>query len=154
LIVRDVCAACNSGVLSSLDGYGKELYERYFAAPFYAGETVNFEHDGSRLLRWLLKLSYNSARAQNADVRVLHEYRKVMLDDAPVPDRIRCWVHLVGASCIDSSAKVIRPARRDEAGQPGMREPRWFRICQFRLMDFPALSLVQRAVVINSFSFT
>jgi hypothetical protein len=154
LIVRDVCGRCNNGVLSSLDGYGKELYEKHFAAPAYAGETVSFDYDGDRLIRWLLKLSYNSARAQNADVRVLHEYRKVMLGEAPLPDRIRCWLHLVSATCFDASAKLVRPARRDEEGQSETREPLWFRIGQFRLIDFPALSLVQRAVVINSFSFT
>ncbi len=83
LIVRDVCGGCNNGVLSGLDGYGKALYERYFAAPVYEGETVTFDYDGDRLLRWLLKLSYNSARAQNADIRVLREYRAVMLGESP-----------------------------------------------------------------------
>ncbi len=154
LIVRDVCSKCNSGVLSSLDGYGKELYERYFASPVYEGETVAFEYDGDRLLRWLLKLSYNSARAQNADVRVLREYRKVMLGEAPLPDRIRCWVHLMSATSFDHEAKVARPARRVEHGQPHVEEPLWFRICQFRLTDHPALSLIQRTVLINSFAFT
>lgn len=154
LIVRDVCATCNGGVLSSLDAYGKELYERYFASPVYAGETVVFEYDGDRLLRWLLKLSYNSARAQNADVRVLREYRKVMIGESPVPDRVRCWLHFVPPTSIDSAAKALRPARRDEQDQPHVDVPLWFRICQFRITDHPAPSLVQRAVVINSFAFT
>src|SRR5436190_20485230 len=101
--------------------YGKELYNRYFAIPVYAGETITFEYDGDRLLRWLLKLSYNSARAQNADVRVLREYRKVMLGESPLPDRIRCWLHLVSATSIDSEVKVIRPARRDEQGRPHIK---------------------------------
>ncbi len=154
LIVRDVCTVCNSGVLSSLDGYGKELYERYFATPVYAGETVTFDFDGDRLLRWLLKLSYNSARAQNADMRVVREYRKVMLGESPLPDRIRCWLHLVSATSIDPEAKLIRPARRDEQGQPYVKEPHSFRIGQFRITDHPALSLVQRTVAINSLAFT
>lgn len=154
LIVKDVCRACNSGILAKLDGYGKELYERYFAAPVYAGESVDFEYDGDRLMRWLLKLSYNSARAQNADVRVLREYRKVMLGASPVPDRIRCWLQLVTPTCIDASAKVARPARRDEQGQPGVEKPLWFRIGQFRLPSYEALLLVQRTILINSFAFT
>ncbi len=112
-------------MLSSLDSYGKELYERYFAAPVYAGETVSFEYDGEQLLRWLLKLSYNSARAQNADVLVLREYRKVMLGESPPTDRIRCWLHLVSATCFDASVSA-RPARRDEHGQSNVDEPLWF----------------------------
>ncbi len=85
---------------------------------------------------------------------VLREYRKVMLGESPLPDRIRCWLHLVSATSIDPAAKVIRPARRDEQGQPHVKEPRWFRIGQFRIADHPAPSLVQRTVLINSFAFT
>lgn len=154
LIVRDVCRVCNNGVLSDLDGYGKTLYERYFASTVYAGETITLEYDGSRLLRWLLKLSYNSARAQNADVRVLREYRRVVLGELPIPNRIRCWLRLVTPTFFDPSTKVIRPARRDEQGHPHVHEPLWFRIAQFRLSTYPALFLVQRTVMINSFAFT
>ncbi len=154
LIVRDVCGRCNNGILSGLDGYGKGLYERYFAAPVYAGETITFDYDGDRLLRWLLKLSYNSARAQNADIRVLREYRRVMLGESPLPDRIRCWLNLVTPTHFDPVKKVARPARRDEQGTANVEEPLWFRIGQFRITDFPAISLVQRVVLINSFSFT
>ncbi len=153
LIVKDVCGACNSGVLSSLDSYGKELYDRYFAAPVYAGETVSFDYNGERLLRWLLKLSYNSARAQNADVLVLREYRKVVLGESPLTDRIRCWLHLVSPTWLDASV-AARPARRDEHGQSNVEEPLWFRIGQFRLRSYPAVFLVQRTVLINSFAFT
>jgi len=154
LIVRDVCGRCNSGVLSELDGYGKELYERYFAAPVYAGETVTVEFDGDRLLRWLLKLSYNSARAQNADVRVLREYSKVVLGESPLPHRVRCWLDLVTPTYFDPMESVARPARRFEQASANVKEPLWFRIGQFRLTAFPALLLVQRAVLVNSFSFT
>jgi hypothetical protein len=154
LIVKDVCGKCNSGVLSDLDAYGKELYERYFATPVYEGEIVTFDYDGDRLLRWLLKLSYNSARAQNADIRALCEYRQVMLGESPVPDRIRCWLHLVTPTHIDPVEKAARPARRVEQGSANVEEPLWFRIGQFRLTNFSALFLVQRIVLINSFAFT
>ena len=154
LIVRDVCATCNNVVLSGLDGYGKELYERYFARPVYAGETVTFDYDGIRLLRWLLKLSYNSARAQNADTLVLQEYRKVMLGESPMPDRIRCWLRLVTPTYFDPSTKDMHQARRDEHGHPNVDEPLWFRIGQMRLTTHPALMLVQRVVILNSFCFT
>ena len=154
LIVKDVCRSCNNGPLSSLDGYGKELYERYFVSPVYAGETVSFDYDGDRFLRWLLKVSYNSARAQNADYRVLREYRKVMLGESPLPERIRCWVHLVAATCYGPNGSTACPARRDEQGHPDIEEAHWFRIGQFRLSSYPAQLLIQRTVLINSFAFT
>ena len=154
LIVKDVCQACNGGVLSALDAYGKELYDRYFASPVYAGDSVEFKYDGNRLIRWFLKLSYNSARAQNADSRVLREYRNVVLGTAPLPDRIRCWLHVVAPTYHYPENSMPRPARREERGDPNVDEPLWFRIGQFRLVSHPGPLLVQRTVVINSYAFT
>jgi hypothetical protein len=154
IVVKDVCESCNNRRLGDLDAYGKELYERYFAFTVYAGETVRFEYDGSKLLRWLLKLSYNSARAQNADKTVLHNYRRAILGQIPIPDRFRCWLHLVTATWFDPATNELRQARRDERGHPNVDEPLWFRIGQFRLPQLPAIHLVQRTVLINSFAFT
>lgn len=154
LIVKDVCETCNNRTLAGLDGYGKELFDRYFHAPVYEGEAVAFEYDGDRLLRWLLKLSYNSARAQNADARVLRDFRAIVMGRSPFNNRIRCWLHLVTASCFDAASQSIRCAQRKEQGQSNVEEPRWFRIGQFRIPSYPALQLVQRAVVINSYAFT
>lgn len=153
LVVRDVCETCNNGVLADLDAYGKELYERYFATPLYAGEAVEFKFDRERLLRWLLKISYNSARAQNADFGILREYRKTILGQAPIPDHVSSWLHLVAPSYLAPSQDP-RPAKRKEEGSPFVHEPDWFRICQFRLPMNPAANLVQRLIIINSFAFT
>ena len=153
LVVKDVCGACNNGTLASLAAYGKMLYERYFASPVYADEIVEFEYDHDQIIRWLLKLSFNSARAQNADVRVLHEFRKDILGHSPLTDRIRCWLHLVGATCVETP-HLARPARRDERGQPNVHEPSWFRIVQLRVPFNPATNFVQRQVLINSYAFT
>lgn len=153
LIVKDVCNVCNSGALSKLDAYGKELYQRYFASPVYANETVDFAYDGERLIRWLLKLSFNSARAQNADIGVLCEYRKLILGESPLTEQIRCWLHLVPPSYLKGTEQP-RPAKREEQNDPDVEEAAWFRIGQFRLPSYPALMLVQRIVYINSFAFT
>src|SRR5690606_22611485 len=144
---------CNNLILSALDGYGKELYERHFISPVYADEEVEFECDGDKLIRWLLKLSYNSARAQNADIRILREYRKLMLGLEPISDRVRVWVSLVTPTIIERAGNS-RPAKREESGSESLDEPLWFRIAQFRLPAFRAYTLVQRLVLINSFRFT
>lgn len=154
LTVKDVCQSCNGGALSNLAMYGKQLYKRYFAASAYAGESVCFEYEGDRLLRWLLKLSYNSARAQNADVKVLREYRDVMLGTKPMPDRIRCWLHLLPATYFDPARDIVRVAQRSEQGHENVHEGEWFRVCQLRLRTYQSLVLVQRMVIINSFTFS
>lgn len=154
LVVKDVCRDCNNGPLAALDAYGKELYERYFVNPAYAGEAVGLDLDGGRLVRWLLKLSYNSGRAQNADTRILRGFRAAVLGRAAVPDRVRCWVHLVPAAHFTPQTGH-RAARRVEAGGDGVHEPAWFRICQMRVPRFnPATGLVQRQVLVNSFAFS
>ena len=153
LVVKDVCVAYNSGPLAALDGYGKELYGRYFDTAVHHGESVNFAFDGARLFRWLLKLSYNSARAQDADVGILSGYRDVILGGSPIPRlKVRCWLHLVAPSRLLPGE--ARPASRAEAGLPDVEGPAGFRITQFRVPSYPGFGFVQRRVIINSFAFS
>jgi hypothetical protein len=77
-----------------------------------------------------------------------------MLGKVPIPPQIRCWLHLVPSTSFDDETRVVRAARKSEQGQPNVTMPRWFRICQLRLTDHPAIALVQRAVLINSFAFS
>lgn len=64
--VRDVCAKCNNGVLSSLDGYICELFERSFSRVQRRYDQVEFSYEYHRLKRWLLKMCFNSARIHNS----------------------------------------------------------------------------------------
>lgn len=64
--LRDVCDLCNNGVLSDLDAYVCRLFDRYFVRILQRYERVNFEYDYHLLKRWLLKMSYNSARIHNS----------------------------------------------------------------------------------------
>lgn len=69
LTVRDVCSKCNNESLSVLDAYFCGLYDdtiQYYAQP---GKLVVFKFDYDRLLRWLLKVGYNSARARKWPVK-------------------------------------------------------------------------------------
>jgi hypothetical protein len=64
--VKDVCQDCNNGVLSSLDSYICELFDRYFVRILQRGEAVRLEFDHHRLKRWMLKMCFNAARIHNA----------------------------------------------------------------------------------------
>src|SRR5688572_8163074 len=59
--IRDVCARCNNGVLSELDKYICEVFDKSFAKVLARHERVRFEPDYHLLKRWLLKMSFNSA---------------------------------------------------------------------------------------------
>ena len=75
--IRDVCARCNNGVLSQLDTYICELFDRSFVHMPARNGSVSFDYDYHRLKRWLLKMSYNSARIHSApDLEALETARK------------------------------------------------------------------------------
>jgi hypothetical protein len=67
--VRDVCANCNNGVLSELDSYICDLFDAQLIHMPKQHETVTFSFDYHLLKRWLLKLSFNSARIHDSPDR-------------------------------------------------------------------------------------
>jgi hypothetical protein len=64
--IRDVCGRCNNIVLSVLDGYMCQLFDRSFVHIPKRHERVEFEYDYHRLKRWLLKMCFNSARIHSS----------------------------------------------------------------------------------------
>lgn len=64
ITIGDVCRTCNNGFLSELDDYGAALYKQFFAVPPRPGQRIQFVFDYDKLLRWLLKLAYNTGRSR------------------------------------------------------------------------------------------
>lgn len=62
-VIKDVCAICNNESLSPLDTYLANLFDAGLGKILNAGEAAQLEYDYDLLLRALLKISYNSARA-------------------------------------------------------------------------------------------
>lgn len=151
IIVKDVCAQCNNTYLGALDGYAKKLYDAYFKEPVYSEETIEFEYDKTRLFRWLLKISYNSARANNADVEILSLFTNQIIGAEPPTDHTRIFLNLVVPTKID---KVPKPAIRQDINHYEIEEPSWFRVTQLRMSFDPSILVVQRQILINSFVFT
>ncbi|TBL82202.1 hypothetical protein EYY95_21830 [Hafnia alvei] len=65
-VVGDVCAKCNNGVLSQLDAHFVACFKKQMLTPLKPGDEITFEYDYDLLLRELLKISYNSARASRS----------------------------------------------------------------------------------------
>ena len=81
--IRDVCAHCNNTVLSALDGYVCELFDRSFVNIPKRHERVEFEYDYHRLKRWLLKMCFNSARIHSSvDVIVFPPLMRYILGNS------------------------------------------------------------------------
>jgi hypothetical protein len=78
--IRDVCGNCNNVVLSNLDSYICSLFDSNFVKILERDEEVVFEHNYHLLKRWLLKISFNSARINGSpDIGALTELRSYML---------------------------------------------------------------------------
>lgn len=84
--VKDVCKKCNNEVLSNLDNYVKRLCDKYFDN-FIINEPVEFKYDYHLLLRWILKVSYNAARAYKTPYQEFERYLSYILgqQDKPQP---------------------------------------------------------------------
>ena len=112
--IRDVCATCNNGVLSTLDAYGARLFDRFFAKVHRAGEDVRFSYEFDLLARWLMKVAFNVARASKtqSDIDVLSEFREYVISSGP-PGRFAVFLVLFGPEPIPQHLrdKVPEPFR-------------------------------------------
>lgn len=150
LVVRDVCRDCNNNHLSKLNSYGKGLHERYFQNYVYKDQDINFEYDYQKLLKWLLKCSYNSARVNNADLEVLHAYSDLLISETPIPDDVITFCALVAPSTLNGSNGLDIADKKDASE---VYEPSWFRLGVFRVPEFDSVDYCFRTVIIGSYSF-
>jgi hypothetical protein len=96
ITIRDVCRTCNNELLSPLDVYLCKLYDAYFVRIVREKESIHFTYDYDLLTRWLLKTSYNCARANKApDTPQLAAFRDYMLHGQPAPQHVGVLVQLI-----------------------------------------------------------
>lgn len=147
LTIADVCADCNNGPLSALDAHVCELYDRRFAKRVEPGAVVTFTYDYGLLMRWLLKISYNSARTTGQDAELLSGYRDTILStDACSPVFVVAFLATVAPS--------------ETANQMTGKTGRMYPLSVARCGPMRILNLdigdqaVLRCVMINAFYFT
>ena len=94
--VRDVCRVCNNGVLSEFDAYALGLLRqcnRYLSE----GETIVLYYDYDLLLRWLLKMCFNSARVHDNNVDMVRRARRYILGKSINPKRCAVFLRLINS---------------------------------------------------------
>ncbi|MEX0803604.1 MAG: hypothetical protein WD688_09865 [Candidatus Binatia bacterium] len=145
-VIKDVCKACNEGVLSELDAYGSQLFDRHFCNPPAPKTTITFTYEFNRLARWLLKISFNSARAsKHSDADVLRLYVPDVLNGT-TPDISVCLELIepsVNEAETDSGIVVVQTVN-----------PTTLRISHVQLKDgfVPSLHIV-RLIAIQAYWF-
>jgi len=143
--IRDVCAGCNNGELSRLDNYICDAFDRYFSVIREHGEKVTLEYDYHLLKRWLLKMSYNSARISGSDVPVFQPLLPyIMGQSASVGRSVKLFLDMTYPSQMTSDE---RPAGRSSILRPEIN-----RVGFFAYQASTGLSVL-RAVHLRSFSF-
>ena len=123
---------CNSGPLSVLDSYGKGLLESAgVLVRDYPKIDITIEYDYDQLLRWLLKISFNSSRSDGAHSHLFEKYAKYMLGKGQSPKRSEIAIlgYLAAPACID-------------AGIEKLKNPFFVRICYGETNDFYTLRVV------------
>lgn len=120
--IADVCADCNNVILSELDDCACRLLEKsgLFVENFKQANLA-IEYDYNLLLRWLLKVSFNSARASKAQEKVFHEYLDFILGRSSAPtysSKIKLFVSLNKPISADSSEEIKKLAKGSKKFNP------------------------------------
>ena len=146
LTISDVCVDCNSGPLSHLDNYICKLYDRWFVQFPERGQWLNFDYDWSLLGRWLLKISFNSARASGSDSVVLARFANTILGIDPRTPDLAIWLDLAEPTYFENEYG---------GGLVGLKRvlPLMTRVCRIQIPDANIPNYTVRLVAINAFYF-
>lgn len=128
--IKDVCADCNNEKLSALDAYGKGfLTPSGFLCHNYSKLSADLSYDYDLLVRWLLKISFNSSRTDKAHSPLLERFIPYILDGVHPPcRRDLAVVAALAAPTNISQLKGEYPPLESVAGASGRINPFFVRI--------------------------
>jgi hypothetical protein len=154
LKVKDVCADCNNGVLSDLDAYAQSVLTRAgLTADQFEPSEVVLRYDFDRLLRWVMKVSFNSSRQADQQQELLTPYRGFILGKAPRPKRneVRLAAVLLAPHPIPDKARSVAE-EHPVIPKTGVWRPFLFRLAW--APEFGASSPMRvRVIVVGAVSF-
>ncbi len=146
IVVKDVCSQCNNGILSELDAYAIELIVSYNKQISINTQDLLFKYDFNKLSRWLLKVCFNSARANKCkdDADLYSSLINFIMDNSIPKSKV-----LIYASLIELDYKINNYYHLSDDSY----EIDYFRICPFRLKNTDSYKCATRIIMINSFAF-
>lgn len=144
-VIKDVCATCNNVHLSKLDSYLSELHEKYLQNILLPGDAAFIEYDYNLLLRALLKISYNSARAfaEDKTTKLLSKYCHFIIDSSYLPKTV------LRLQVVTASKRINLETGVDE----GLFEPVHLRCATIGYDGRLSRRFLVRLVAINCFWF-
>src|SRR3989338_2392044 len=144
-IVKDVCEDCNNIILSELDSYFCELYDRYFSNVLGPADEVLFEYDFNRLSRVLLKIAYNSSRAGLTDPTALASTAPFIIGKGSQPSGLIVLLEIVSPTTMLAITEMEITYKEIS--------PLAYRSALTKMMTPSGNKVVSRLVGVNSYYF-
>ncbi|MBU3073873.1 HNH endonuclease [Clostridium estertheticum] len=147
--IKDVCEECNNGFLSLLDNYAINAITKYNGKIDKNTKKIFFKYDYNKLSRWLLKVCYNSARANRLEYDT-NSYKNCMpyiKDNIKINNKISIFALFMDLS-IDG--KTDDYYHFDSNSQYKIDS---FRIAPFKLTNVSTHKCSMRTIIVNSFAF-
>ena len=147
--IRDVCINCNSR-LGVLDRYASSFIKKY-CLKILTFKQISITFDFDLLLRWLLKVSYNSSRVSGFNNYLFEPYIPYILEGYPRPKDTALFAGLIKPTFLTENEKKSAPKKFAELGYI---PPEFIRIHNilFNPRDYLGL-LPLKGILIKSFSF-
>jgi len=147
LTIKDVCGPCNNGALSKIDSQFLEIFDMFINEPIAPGRNAEIAFDYNLLTRFLLKVSYNSARASatgQKETEILKRYVPYILGQVSsaldILLRLQIWT---SAKKLDASTGQIT----------GLVEARFLRSAKIAYHGLYSENFIIRLIAFNSFWF-
>lgn len=148
-IVKDVCEDCNNGFLSELDNYAISLITKYNGKIDKDAKKMFLKYDYNKLSRWLLKVCYNSARANKSeyDINLYKKCLPYIKDNLEVNNQISVFALFMD---LHINGKIHNYYHFESDLKYKID---FFRIAPFKLKDRSTHNSSMRTIIINSFAF-
>lgn len=148
--IKDVCNKCNNETLSELDDYALRLIKSYNSKIEISTSKSSFKYNYEKLTRWLMKVCYNSARANDtkSDVAIYKDYINYIVGKEPSDEKLRFYMGFLDLNYPNAESHNWYHLHKDNE-----YEIDGFRICLFRIKNTNMYNCAARAIIINSFAF-
>lgn len=148
--IRDVCASCNNGELSRLDAYACQLYDSALFRQFEDGDCFVFDYNYERLLRWLLKIAFNSARIHRSETGILAYYSKYILGEFSRPRNVRLFAELIRPAVVTQEQEATTGVKAGTKFYPDRLRVGHVALANLR----PIIDVTGRSIIVNAFAFS
>lgn len=153
--IKDVCADCNNVKLGTLDGYAKIMLQNSgVLTQNYLSKIINLEYDYDLFKRWILKVSFNSARSSNNNPKSFKKFVPYILGNEKSCDDVVIVAGLYKPEIL-SAEEILKYKGKFEIGPNGEFNPFHARLAWMPQVDtdFKVRVIVVGALLIHIVMF-